>query len=59
MSDEELIDVEVRVLYETERAFRVTDGAKEVWLPKSRVEMSEDHTTVTLPEWLAVEKELI
>ena len=36
----------------------VVDG-KDVWLPRSLIEVDRDAETVTLPEWLAVEKELV
>lgn len=34
------------------------DGSRAVWLPKSQIEVNDDGT-VTMPEWLAHEKELI
>ena len=30
-----------------------------VWLPKSQVTVNEKHKTITMPEWLGHEKELI
>jgi hypothetical protein len=53
-----LVDIEVEIRYSTERAIMVWDGEREVWLPKSQVEINTDGT-VTMPEWLAKEKELI
>ena len=40
------------------------NGNKEVWLPKSQIEdidlqANEPLATITIPEWLAMEKELI
>lgn len=32
---------------------------KAVWLPKSQIEIDENHEVITMPEWLAQEKELI
>ena len=34
------------------------DGA-EIWLPRSQIDVDEDNQTVTLPEWLAIERELV
>lgn len=49
---------------ETEKAFLIHDGAKEIWLPKSMVEFELDKPgspigTATMPEWFAQEKGLI
>jgi RNase P/RNase MRP subunit p29 len=61
----DLIDIEVRVLNETDRAYRVDFGGKEtVWVPKSQCEFEyregiEINGVLTLPEWLALEKGLI
>jgi len=54
----DLIDIEVVLKHETELAWLVDDGdEKPVWIPKSQAEF--DGETLTLPEWLALEKELI
>lgn len=54
----DIIEVAGRVLNETDKAIRFDDGVREVWLPKSQVEVNTDGT-ISLPEWLAKEKELI
>ena len=65
-----LIDIEVWLQHETEKAVLVDHGGKEkVWLPKSRIEMElcddQKYTrkhgryTITLPERLAIEKEMV
>ena len=54
----ELVDIAAELRHETEKAFLIFDGAKTVWLPKSQVEQNGDGT-FTMPEWLAIEKELI
>ena len=36
----------------------VIDG-KDVWLPRSQVEVYPDDEIVVVPEWLAIEKELV
>lgn len=63
MSDEST-EVHIGILRETDLAFQVTDGETTAWLPKSQIEeeiglnVGED-TTITIPEWLALEKDLI
>ena len=54
-----LIDITVEIRAETEKAIQVFDGIRTVWLPKSQVQVNDDDGTVTTPEWLAMEKELI
>jgi hypothetical protein len=34
-------------------------GGKEVWLPRSQIEINTDHREVTMPERLAIEKEIV
>lgn len=55
----QLIDIAGEVKGETEKAYRFYDGKETVWLPKSQVEWYEDEGTMTMPEWLALEKGLI
>ena len=33
-------------------------GDEHVWLPRSLIEIDKDDKVVTLPEWLAIEKEI-
>jgi hypothetical protein len=60
-----LVDIDVQVLHETEKAALVTVDVPDngVWLPKSQIELSETGIggimTMTLPEWLALDKGLI
>jgi hypothetical protein len=56
--DAKLTDIAAEFRYETERAYLIFDGFKEVWLPKSIAVRNEDDT-FTMPEWLAKEKGLI
>ena len=56
--ESDLVDVEVILKHETESAWLVDDGDEDpVWIPKSQAEF--DGKILTLPEWLAMEKELI
>ena len=58
-----LVDIECTIKHSTEKAVLVNDGRIDAWLPKNQIEI--DHgshgktVTVTLPEWLAIDKELI
>lgn len=64
----ELVDLTLTFHHETAQAVLVSDdGDREnaIWLPKSQIEMDNDHpregdsVEVTVPVWLAKEKELI
>ncbi len=64
MSRSNLVDVEVEIHLETERAWLVSDDGDRdsaVWIPKSQAELVTERRThmLTLPEWLATEKGLI
>ena len=54
----ELIDIAAQVRGETAKAWRLDDGIKTEWVPKSQVEKNEDGT-FTMPEWLAKDNALI
>ena len=59
---DKVVDVTGEIHGETERAVRFFDGDRTVWLPKSQIEISEEGdgtVTVSMPEWLAIEKELV
>jgi hypothetical protein len=47
------------IVHETEKAYLINFGGKEVWLPKSMIEVDIDTMTVTMPERLAIEKEIV
>ena len=56
----DLIDLSGGVVAgETDKAFRFVYEDKTVWLPKSQVEWDPSDRTMTLPSWLAEEKELV
>lgn len=59
MTKRELVDIAGEVHGETELAFRFDDGTQAVWLPKSQCQWDADDQIMTMPEWLAKEKELI
>lgn len=54
----DLIEIAGELRRETEKAFLIFDGDKQVWLPKALVEQDDDNT-FSMPEWLALEKGLI
>lgn len=55
----DLVDITGEVRSETERAWRFFDGTKTEWVPKSQCEWDADNKTMTMPEWLAMEKGFI
>ena len=58
-ADRQLVEIAGEVRRETDAAIKWFDGVRVVWLPKSEAEVSDDGRTVTLPQWLALEKRLI
>ena len=61
MPDSKLVDIagELVAPFETEKAYRFYDGKTTVWLPKSLCQWDEDDKTMTMDEWLAMQKGLI
>lgn len=57
------VEIDVVVRSETTLALKVSDGTREVWIPKSKIsDQSEDKgriTSIFIPEWLATEKGLV
>ena len=58
MGKSELVDVAAELKGETDSAYRIFDGDRTEWVPKSQVERNDDGT-FTMPEWLALEKGFI
>lgn len=54
----DLIDISAEVKGETDKAWRLYDGARTEWVPKSQAEQNQDGT-FTMPEWLAKDKGFI
>ena len=57
-----MVDVvgELMAPFETEKAYHFSaDGNETVWLPKSQCGWDEHTETMTMPEWLAIDKGLI
>lgn len=51
-----LVDISGDVKRETDKAFHFYDGARTEWIPKSQCEWDPDDNTMTMPEWLAIDK---
>lgn len=58
MSKPQLIDIADEIKVETDKAWRLFDGSKTEWVPKSQAEDNGDGT-FTMPEWLARDKGFI
>lgn len=56
-----LVEIAAELVRESERAFCINDGGGETWVPKSLVQhdAGSNHSIFTMPEWLAIERELI
>jgi hypothetical protein len=53
-----IIHLDMTTHHETENAVLVRNlKSKAVWLPKSQIKINDDG--IQMPEWLAIEKELI
>ena len=63
----EIVDLDLEFLVETESAMKFRDAyGKEAWLPKSQIDTGMAGTpkphelvAVSLPQWLAEEKDLV
>lgn len=57
-----IIDLEGVIHHQTERAVLFSiDGERDhaTWLPRSQIEIHDDDGVISLPERLAIEKELV
>jgi len=64
MTGSGMVDISGELIHETDNAILIDDGDRRVWLPKSQVEMegmafAGYNIKISIPEWLAQEKELI
>lgn len=68
MSNRTVTFDDVLVIHATELAILCEIDDEEVWIPKSRIEDSDfdvkrarpgNHGFIEIPEWLAIEKELV
>ena len=56
--ESDLIDIAAEIVAETDKAWRLYDGTRKEWVPKSQVENNMDGT-FTMKEWLAKDKGFI
>lgn len=47
-----------RIVKETDKAFLLSIDGDKVWIPKSQCEIDKDRKLITIPLWLAEEKEM-
>lgn len=62
MVKSEIIDITVTLVHETEKAWKVNDGKKEFWVPKSIGELEKRGKVfyeLSVPEWLAEKEDLL
>jgi len=52
----DIIEIAGELRGETEKAYRLYDGKKTEWVPKSQCEWDEKDKTMQMPEWLAMDK---
>ena len=60
----EPVELSVTIIKETDSAIFVNDGDIKAWIPKSQLleellELGEGVFEIVIPEWLAIDKELI
>lgn len=55
----ELTDITGEIVVETEKAYKFDSGSRVVWLPKSQCEWDQHGKVMTMPAWLATDKELV
>lgn len=54
----DLVDIAAEIKAETDKAWRLYDGSRTEWVPKSQVE-NNGNGTFAMPEWLAKDKGFI
>jgi hypothetical protein len=59
MKNHDIIEIAGELRHETEKAYLLFDGDKEVWIPKNIGEWDAHSKTMQMPEWFALQKGLI
>lgn len=60
MAKKIIIDLDpVHFIHSTEKAWLLEYDGKEFWVPKSQVEYDREEEVLSIPEWLAIENELV
>ena len=54
-----LVDIAGQLRHETEKAYLFYDGVRAGWLPKSQCAWDASDATMAMPEWLAIDRELL
>lgn len=58
MKNHDIIMLNIRIKHQTDKAVMVENlKGKDVWIPKSQCEA--DDFCIQIPEWLAIDKELV
>lgn len=52
----DIIEIAGEIRGESEKAYRLFDGKKTEWVPKSQCEWDDKDKTMQMPEWLAMDK---
>ncbi len=52
----DIIEIAGELRGETDKAYRLFDGKKTEWVPKSQCDWDEKDKTMQMPEWLATDK---
>lgn len=51
-------EIACEVIHQTKDAVLIFDGGKKAWIPRSHIDEIRE-SSIVIPEWLAMEKELI
>ena len=58
-----MIEFTAEILHETDKAYLLSDGTNEFWIPKSQIEtarcIKDMNWEFEIPEWLALDKGII
>lgn len=61
--DKYLVEIDVDQISGTRDAIFISNGSQEAWIPKSQItDLERDNgklISIIIPEWLAIEKELV
>lgn len=56
---EAFVEIDAVLVHETEKAMLIDYEGNKVWIPKSQAWYDKEDEVFKMPEWLAMEKELI
>lgn len=56
----EKLELNIEILHETDKAILIENlNEDNIWLPKSQIYIFDNQKTIEIPEWLAIDKELV